>query len=415
MKKFYSYVVLLFWSLNAFSQAPIVHGTVVNQSSVAVAGQVIHLTDSSNGVQLYVATDTTNANGEYSFTIPGNVPTGSGMHLRTEKCGMVYSNSFAYQGTNAISNFIVCGTTNNNISGTVKLGSATGNPAYPATVFLIHKTLDPNTNAYVLTLIDTTATNTNGEFQFTGITYSAGDLLVKSALISSNVNYASYLPTYKENALTWNVAQQVTFTAGANNIHLIAGINPGGPGFIGGSVLQGANKTTNVGDPLSNKLILLTTINDVGIGYTYSDANGAFTFSNLPYGTYKLFGDAWGKSNAIDTITLSATNPSIQVVFSENSIQNIPTAIGNEPLAKKLNIYPNPFSDFLIVTGINELNGRFRLRLYNNLGICCLSQIIDKNESLLQIPTKQLSNGQYLLQILNEHGELIKTAKMIKE
>lgn len=91
MKKFYSFVVLLFWSLNTFSQAPIVHGTVVNQSSVAVAGQVIHLTDSSNGVQLYVATDTTNANGEYSFTIPGNVPTGSGMHLRTEKCGMVYS------------------------------------------------------------------------------------------------------------------------------------------------------------------------------------------------------------------------------------------------------------------------------------------------------------------------------------
>jgi hypothetical protein len=326
---------------------------------------------------------------------------------------MVYSNFFVYQGTNAISNFTVCGTTTtNNVSGTVKLGSASGNPAYPATVYLIHKTLDPTTNSYLLTLLDTTATNANGEFVFSGITYGAGDLLVKSALTTANPDYNNYLPTYKENSLMWSTALQASFTAGANNIHLVAGINPGGPGFIGGSVLQGANKTTNVGDPLSNKLILLTTINDVGVGYAYSDTNGNFSFSNLAYGTYKLFGDSWGKINAIDTIILSAAKSSVHVLFSENDTHNTPTAIGNQPEIATLKIFPNPFSTSISITGIQS---RVSIKLFNALGICCWNQEYENSANTIQIPCKQLSNGNYFLEVWNQQGHLIQSATLIKE
>lgn len=413
MKNLYLLFILSIFSFSAFSQSPSVYGTVLNQSSVAVAGQVVHLVDSSNGVQNYAAVDTTNANGEYSFSIPGNVPTGSGIHVRTEKCGMVYTNVYAYQGTNIVSNFVVCGTTTNNVSGTVKLGTATGNPAYPATVYLIHKTLNQTTNTYVLTLLDTTATNTNGEFQFSGITYGAGDLLVKAALTTANTNYANYLPTYKENALMWSSALAVSFTIGANNIHMVAGVNPGGPGFIAGSVLQGANKTTNVGDPLSNRLFLLTTINDVGVGYTFSDAGGHFSFSNLAYGTYKLFGDAWGKVNAIDTIIISANQPSVQVVFAENSTENIPTGIDHETAIQAIRISPNPFTNFIDISGIAETSGAVFCKLYNTVGICCVNQkIIASSNSLL---TQNLSAGIYFLQLINSQGTLMKVIQLVKE
>ena len=413
MKNFFTFFVLSLYSFSAFAQSPVVHGTVVNQS-VVVAGQVVRLVDSSNGVQNYAAVDTTNANGEYSFTIPGSIATGTGIHVKTEKCGLVYTNFFVYQGTNAVSNFIVCGTTNtNNISGTVHLGTATGSPAYPATVYLIHKTLDQSTNSYILALLDTTVTNANGEFQFTGITYGAGDLLVKSALTTANLNYSNYLPTYKENMLTWNLALATSFTAGANNIHLVAGINPGGPGFIGGSVLQGANKTTNTGDPLANRLCLLTTINDVGVGYTYSDASGHFSFSNLAYGTYKLFGDAWGKANTIDTIIISANQPSVQVLFSENSVYNMPTGLNNDAAINTLNIVPNPFTNYISVTGFNETMSEIQCTLYNCFGIICLSQKTTSNSNILS--TKNLSSGIYFLQLTNAQGTLLKTIRLVKE
>lgn len=416
MKNWYVFLACLFLSIRSFAQAlPVVHGTVVNASSVAVSGQVVHLSDTLNGLLQYTATDTTNANGEYAFTIPLGVPVNSGMHVRTEKCGMVYQNNFAYQGANVISNFVVCGTTSNTISGTVKLATASGNPAYPATVYLIHKTMDTVTNAYQLTLLDTTATNTNGEYQFTGIIYGAGDLLVKSALTINNPDYSNYLPTYKENALMWNVALPVSFTAGANNIHMVAGTNPGGPGFIGGSVLQGANKTTGVGDPLGNRLILLTTLNDAGVGYTYSDANGLFAFSNLAYGTYKLFGDAWGKNNAVDTITLSATMPSVQVVFSENSTVNMPTGIGNTPAIVNVLVYPNPFSNSLTLSGLKHLKDKTVINIYNSLGALCIHQDIEASSNDLQLPTKQLSSGSYFLQLKNNQGHVIFNASLIKE
>src|SRR5437764_808468 len=86
-------------------------------------------------------------------------------------------------------------------------------------------------------IVHVTDSSSNGEYHFYCVTASAGDLLVKAALLSSNSSYWSYLPTYKENSLTWNTAHAASFTLGANNIHMVAGTNPGGPGFIGGSVL----------------------------------------------------------------------------------------------------------------------------------------------------------------------------------
>ena len=74
------------------------------------------------------------------------------------------------------------------------------------------------------------------------------------------------------------------------NISLIAGTNPGGPGFIGDSVLLGANKSAAVGDALDGRMLLLATSSGQAVAYTSSNASGQFSFPNLAYGTYDFRG-----------------------------------------------------------------------------------------------------------------------------
>ncbi len=383
--------------------AAVVQGTVTNMSSTAVPNQIVHVIDSAGGVQIFHLKDTTDAAGHYSITIPSATATGSLLHVYTEKCGNKYTSLQTYSGASLTMNFQVCGTTptGNQVSGTVTKVTPTGNPAYPAIVYLIHKTLV--SGSYVLTLLDSTNTASNGEYHFYGVTYPAGDLLVKCALTPANLDYWNYLPTYKENSLTWSGAHAVSFTLGANDIHMQAGTNPGGTGFIGGSVLLGANKSAGVGDPLEARILLLTTINDDAVAYTFSNASGQFSFPNLAYGTYKLFGDALGKANPISIITLDAAHSTItNVKFMENSGGFSALSVSNPAVFSTVLLYPNPVQDRLTISGLDKVKGTKTVSISGITGAVLASQKTDG--ATLKIPTAALPSGIYLLQIASEEG-----------
>jgi hypothetical protein len=388
-------------------QAAVVQGTVVNASSTPIANQIVHVTDSSGGVQIFHLRDTTDAYGNYSITIPTGTSTGSLLHVYTEKCGLKYTSLQTWSGVNITVNFTVCGTTpcGDSVSGKVMLGSTT-TAAYPAIVYLIKKSYNTTLGAYVLTKLDSTYTSANGEYHFYCITVGAGDLLIKAALTSANSNYSSYLPTYKENSLTWNTARAASFTPGANNIHMVAGTNPGGPGFIGGSVLMGANKSTNVGDPLSQRLLLLTTINDDGVAWTYSNASGQFSFNNLPYGTYKLFGDAWGKDNPVTIVTIDANHPTFNnIVFEENSGSFAALGVNNPIAFSSVKCFPNPMQNELNISGLGGTHGNATIQLFNMNG--ALIQTVHSTKEKITIPTAQLPGGFYILKIETAEGTAV--------
>jgi hypothetical protein len=290
------------------------------------------------------------------------------------------------------------------VSGTVTKGS-TGNAAYPATVYLIKKSYSSQLAAYTLTLLDSTVTNSNGEYHFYNVTVPAGDLLVKAALDASNPDYSHYLPTYKENSLTWNNAHAVSFTLGANNIHLIHGINPGGPAFIGGSVKQGANKSTGVGDPLPARLIILTTVNGDAVAFTYSDASGNFSFPNLAYGSYKLFGDVWGKQNPELLVNVDAVTPTVNdIIFQENSQNFAGSATGiNDPaINTSIKAYPNPVKDRLVVSIPDASDMITSASLTDLKGQVVYTRAF--NATTVSIPMEDLPGGLYLLNVSSVKG-----------
>jgi len=402
MKKIALLFTLLLSTVYGF--AAVIEGHVFNMSSSPVVGQLVHITDTSGGVQVFALTDSTDASGHYSITIPGTTPTGAPLHVFTEKCGVKSTSLQTWAGSSITVNFTVCGTTaTDTVSGRVTYNSPTGYPAYPANVFLIKKSYNSSTASYNLSLVDSTITNSNGEYHFYGVSLAAGDLLVKAALTTGNSQYWNYLPTYKENSISWSTAHAVSFTLGANDIHMVAGTNPGGPGFIGGSVLLGANKSSGVGDPLESRIVLLTTDQDIAVAYTFSDASGHFSFSNLAYGSYKLFGDALGKNNPVLLVTIDGSHPSIgSIIFQENSQNFTALKVSNPVLFNLVAVYPNPVSDVLSVTGLNSITGVKTILVQDMSGRIVWSST--SNEDHASIPMKAMASGIYQLMIRTDAG-----------
>lgn len=348
----------------------------------------------------------TNSSGNYSITLPSNWTSSYLTWEDSSACGR-HSVSVYYSQTNMSYSDTLCPV--RTIGGTVTLQG--GGAASGAKVYLIQQdTINVPVYDTTLTAIDSTFTNSSGQYTFSrpnGVL--APNQLVKAMLMPSHASYSSYLPTYHDSALMWRSAHNFSanewFWGSTNiDISLRGGSNPGGPGFIGGKVSLGANK--NVGDPLEDRLILLTTAAGQAVAYTYSDAAGLFSFSNLPYGSYLLFGDVWGKDNPALSVTLSANNPSIgNVEFEENS-ESFEGHLGSLGVSTAplhgLSIYPNPARDYVTVQGLSAIKGQKELALYDLAGKLISMQTV--NGGVARFSVAALPAGAYILHVQTEEG-----------
>jgi hypothetical protein len=266
-----------------------------------------------------------------------------------------------------------------------------------AEVFLIQYDDVPGTLSAVQT-----AQTTNSFVQFSNI--PNGEYLVKAALLPSDPNYAVYLPTYYNQKLLWSDAQHIAFNGfngGASIVlRLVGGDNPGGPGFIGGLVSQGANlqagplpESDGPGDPFPGASIVLTLADGTPVATTTSGANGQFSFPNLAFGTYVLTIDVPGLAPVSTTITIGPAQPSnTATVFAVNSGDVVLSAPEAAPLLQ--GVSPNPFSDKLLVN-LREAEGLLLLR--NAQG-----QLLRRwqvNGTQMALPTQDLPPGAYFLSL----------------
>lgn len=397
------------------SHAANIQGTVLDANNQPVANQIVYVTDSTNAFPSFSVMDTTDAAGFYSVAVPSNIPNGTTLKSSTYSCGVMLMHTHSFQGSTIISNFYVCATPNpgpDTVSGIITVAGGgpvmLGSPAYPAIVYLIKKYYDTANNDYILTALDSTNTSVTGVYAFQVPVNNSSPLLVKAALLPNTPNYMSYLPTYYGGSLSWSTAVQITsFAAGANSFHLIAGTNPGGPGFIGGSVAQEANKTTGVGDPLGGRIILLTTASGTPVAYTYSNSTGHFSFSNFAYGTYKLMGDVMGKTNPPLTVVINGANPAVtNVKFEENSNDFtgiIATAIRTPSELKEIKIFPNPATHAITFSEMGKIGGDKRVIITDLKGTVVLQAATD--EAQLTIPVTSLTSGLYMVRLITEKGE----------
>ncbi|MFK8102153.1 MAG: T9SS type A sorting domain-containing protein [Saprospiraceae bacterium] len=250
--------------------------------------------------------------------------------------------------------------------------------------------------------------------------------LIKAAMRVNSSNYANYIPTYYGDILFWNNSPGVSFpqTLGSTyDITMIQGINPGGPGFVGGFVSEGANLMGGAtprgeGDPIENAVIMLLDENGQAVAYTFSDADGNFSFGDLPWGTYQLYIEVLGVEPNSVWVTIGPddeTIDNVSFVVNSNNIEVVVTNIEELIETATVRLFPNPTQAELYLELVGKTATQGYISINNLQGQTISTQVVnvEQGHQYLQLEVATLTPGMYFLN-LELNGEVI-SKKMIKQ
>ena len=392
-------ISLLFCLFYGFAQAATVSGRVIDATSGSgVSGVKVHLTDFS----IFNDSVSTNTTGNYTYTLDSTVFVGDSILVTTTNCGVKISNAYRFTGANIISNFSICGGVQ--LHGSIL--SAGNLITGPASVLLIRKQYDSVHLDTVLTVLDSMNTS-NGNYSKYFSSIPTGTLLLKAVLLSGNSQFANYLPIYDTTSLVWNNARTLSinhFLPAINtNLNLVKTSNPPGTGSLFGVVQVGANKGNAIGDPIEGRILILTTSAGQAVAYTFSNGSGQFSFPNLPFGTYKIFGDSWGKFNPALTITITSYKPDLSnILFEENDTYFRGTLKGvgvtGASISDLVQIFPNPVAHELHLKGLSNLKAPVSIQIFDMTGRSMVQYPYNgANEMLL--PMDLYPAGCYFLEL----------------
>jgi len=256
-----------------------------------------------------------------------------------------------------------------------------------------------------------------GNYVFQNIPY--GQYLVQAHLAPASNYFFNYLPTYYGDVLYWSQATYIT--VGPNTQGLSYDINligsfflSNGSGFIGGNVSIGiGNKSTT---DIDNVLIVLLDAMNEPILYTYSDANGYFKFENLPFNTYAVYAEVWGKEPIPATIVLDNNNSTVDNVLIVINDLNVISSINNlynVYFENINNLYPNPAADYFVLEFAMKQNIDIEVVMCNILGVEISREKYNAVSGLnrIQINTSDYAKGLYNLSLLVD-GKIVAVKKV---
>lgn len=292
-----------------------------------------------------------------------------------------------------------------------------GIPAMDITAYLIQY----DSVAGTLTAIDTFSSN--GMLGFSGTFFfqaPAGDFFVKASLNASDPDYSNYLPTYYGDSLSWTGASMVNAAVfPLVLINLQPGTNPGGPGFIGGLISQGAGKN-GPGDPMEGMSVMIMDANGMPVTHTLSHEDGTYELSGLAYGTYTVIVDFWGKTSQTHTITLSEANPRMEKAdfnVNEDFIEAVSPTTSMSGLIdmNSLSLYPNPANQKTTLELSLLQSSELTISVSDLSGKQVRSVQVEAaaGTQKIKIQTNDLPEGLYLLNIRSGNEFLITQKLMI--
>ncbi len=297
---------------------------------------------------------------------------------------------------------------------------------YDATVYLIEYDAENNT----LTAVDSTIAIGFGWGQGDSSSFSfycfdgleeGSEYLVKAAMNVWSPLYNDYLPTYYDGVLSWMDATTVAVDGNVFgiDINMVAGENPGGPGFIGGNISDGAGKSLS---EVGGIMVILLDADGNPVGFTHTDAQGNYSFEGIPYGTYTVHIEILNIPSEPFAVTISADIPSFEdanfVRANGNIAADFSSSIENLILAgiNDFNVAPNPVRGQTVVffNASQEINAE--LQIFNIMGQRLLQKevSIEVGANSIEVDASQLAKGMYLLQ-LSQNGQAIHQVKIIKE
>ncbi|MBZ0097743.1 MAG: T9SS type A sorting domain-containing protein, partial [Taibaiella sp.] len=207
-------------------------------------------------------------------------------------------------------------------------------------------------------------------------------------------------------SLRWSGGKEISQAASKNGVIILLpeAMNPhGGPSVIAGHAIDSMTQNR-----LPDKVLFITDMNDVTIDHTFTDHNGNFSFTNLPFGTYKLFGDVWGKDNPDLVVTVDADHVNIlNIIFTENSTEfrgAIAVSVAdNSGLQNALTVYPNPVRDIVYISGAEKIDGDKQVTLTATSGAVMYRNSYSAGEKIA-VPVQPLPQGIYILQLATGQG-----------
>lgn len=219
----------------------------------------------------------------------------------------------------------------------------------------------------------------------------------------TTIYYGTVASTYYNGSLTWNNATIVTVGCGnaATINNLLSTISPlSGNATISGTVLDYSG--ARMGDPLPGVDISLEQNPGSNLkAVTTTDANGQYSFANVPVGNYAVIVNAPG-NNLSGTHTVNITGA--------ETVTNVDYAVDNNAIApvnfagihtsiqnSMVKICPNP-SNGKIIISTGEWAENTRLDVYNVTGKLIYSTIVVSNKA---IDLSFLAEGMYLLKLNN--------------
>lgn len=260
-----------------------------------------------------------------------------------------------------------------------------------------------------LTAVDSTYLN---QSFYTFFNVQPGTYLVKAALLPASPFYQNYMPTYLGDEMLWNNATSVV-VANQNQIlpiiSLVPGNNPGGPGFIGGAISQGANKVL---DGLADVSILLMTEQGQAVNHTVSDAEGEYEFRNLAYGTYHLYVEITGKLSEKWIVSLDAQGERFEKadfrVMEAEVLASGTTGINDFSFGNLLNVYPNPTQGIMNLEVEMTEQKDLRISVMSLVGQKLIEKTVPQviGSRKISLELNELMTGTYLLMIEAEGESL---------
>jgi len=360
-----------------------------------------YVTSSNQTIYNWIFGDGTTASGQtvtHTFAQPATGTNGYTVCLFT-----ITSNGNGTSCTDSTCQFISIGNTSGNtVQGYVYAGN------YPANGYVLIYMANNATMSY--NLIDTLALDSNGYYHFNSPVMPPVNpaYLVKAVLNPGSAAYNHYAPTFYQHSANWVTATPV-FPASYSvyyNINLIPlpVINPGN-GTVTGNVSQtGTKSSVNV----SGAEIILSDMNDSPVRVSYSDANGNFSFDNLPMGSYRIHLEIAGISYTPYPVTLSNSNPGVSnLSITINNNGAVITGIEDAELnqASVGEFYPNPATDEAFINIQNFNNNNVNVTIYNQTGVKISStEYRLSGTQRIALNSRDLSSGIYFVKIGNNNG-----------
>lgn len=245
------------------------------------------------------------------------------------------------------------------------------------------------------------------------------EYFVKVEPSPSSAYFSTYIPTYYGDVALWDDAVLINlddnvYTADINLIPITE--TPSGPGLISGEIVHGSSNKAST--PAVDIQIMIANEQGEFVGLAYSDDEGKFEFTALPYGTYTMFAEVMGIDMTPKDFSLTEENAEVIDVFmimTDDEIHFGPNSIESIYIDNISNVYPNPVTNTLRMDIGIKRPTTIRVNIYNQVGQSVqLEQFRIDHRQTIEINASQLKSGLYFLEIISDDNYRV-ARKFIKK